>query len=181
VNLWELAEREDPDWVKSIVYRLLSETLAKSEPTLHPLILVKVVGPWLPPTPSPFCVLHPRQIYYASKVCVPTAKSSVEPFPENYTASFLQRWLAPAITAATPPLYVSFTWTPGQIYWAGSQSGSLISTKFYAGADVPTPSAEKIHMNLWLYQANPSVVAGPTNNKAATVTLSNFAFTPYSG
>ncbi|GAQ90675.1 Glycoside hydrolase family 16 [Klebsormidium nitens] len=90
----------------------------------------------------------------------------------------LQRWLAPN-PSSTSPLIVSYKWIPGKIYWAASQNGQLISTKNYTAADVPTPGAEIIHINLWLYQADPNVVAGPKNGKTASVLLSDFDFTPY--
>lgn len=80
--------------------------------------------------------------------------------------------------SATSPLFVSFTWTPNQIYWAGMRNNVLISTKMYAGSDVPSPDTERIHMNLWLYRAKPNAVAAPQNGKTATVVLSNFVFTP---
>lgn len=89
-----------------------------------------------------------------------------------------QRWLAPNPSSSSP-LVVSYNWIPGNIYWAASQNGQLISTKNYTAADVPTPGAEIIHINLWLYQANPNVVAGPQNGNSASVLLSNFQFTPY--
>ena len=72
---------------------------------------------------------------------------------------------------------MSFTWVPGQIYWEASQNGTLLSSKFYAAGDVPTPGPEVVHVNLWLYQAMPGVITGPNDGHTATVYLSNFTFT----
>ncbi|GAQ81055.1 Concanavalin A-like lectin/glucanase [Klebsormidium nitens] len=86
------------------------------------------------------------------------------------------RWYAPPVSASSPPLVVSFTWTPGRIDWEARQAELLLSSKTYAAGDVPTPGPELTVINLWVYKSRG--ITGPINGKGATVYLSDFIFTP---
>lgn len=75
-----------------------------------------------------------------------------------------------------------FEWTPDEIiftsihgHYSSSPPGSLIETWTYTGSDIPVPSGEKVHMNLWLFQGNK-----PSNNQAHEFVIDSFTFTPYS-
>lgn len=80
---------------------------------------------------------------------------------QPYFAPNHQRKFAVALTNG--PTTHSFTWLPGRIVWkswhgwspAPSNDQSVIAEYAYVGADVPTSGAERVHMNLWLFEGEP--------------------------
>ena len=73
----------------------------------------------------------------------------------------------------------SFTWCPNYIrYWStyGSSmsysSDRLISEWYYTGTDNPSPSTERVHINLWLMSG-----LAPTDGLEAEIIIEEFIFT----
>ena len=69
------------------------------------------------------------------------------------------------------PSVFSFTWSPGQVSFRSEVDGALEQSWTYAGADVPTPGDEKVHMNLWLMNGS-----APTNGQPVEVVISDFRY-----
>ncbi len=78
----------------------------------------------------------------------------------------------------------SFDWTANSIDFEslhGHNStpptpGHVINQWTYTGADIPSEGAEKVHINLWLFQGNK-----PTNNQSHELVIDSFTFTPAGG
>lgn len=75
-----------------------------------------------------------------------------------------------------PRLTCSLLWTAGHVQWrcwegAGGSGARQVAAWAFDGAGIPVPSAEKVHMNLWLVQGKP-----PKNESPAEVVIESFAF-----
>ena len=68
-----------------------------------------------------------------------------------------------------------FEWRAGRVVFTSRRldTGALIATYTYTGADVPKPGDERVRLNLWLFQG-----AAPTNGLATEVVVESFAFAP---
>lgn len=102
------------------------------------------------------------------------AQFVVQPFgiPGNLT-----RWTLPAGTA---PATHSFEWSPGGVAFT-SHAGSYVpppgvpelTNWTWTGAALPVPGAERVRMNLWLFNGNP-----PGDGREVEVVIGRFAFIP---
>ncbi|MFA9480425.1 family 16 glycosylhydrolase [Phycisphaerales bacterium AB-hyl4] len=74
-----------------------------------------------------------------------------------------------------------FNWTPDAIEWqshhghygSNPPASHLIHEWTYTGSDIPVPSGERVHMNLWLFQGN-----APATNDSIEIVITNFEFVP---
>ena len=72
-------------------------------------------------------------------------------------------------------------WTPGSVefraykgqYWDNPPVAALVHQWTQTGADVPTPAAENVHFNFWLFKGAP-----PISGQGTEVTIENFIFRP---
>lgn len=68
-----------------------------------------------------------------------------------------------SVSLTNGPSTHTFTWLPGRVSWkswhgwslAPSNPAAVLAEYTYVGADVPTAGAERVHMNLWLYEGEP--------------------------
>ncbi|MBD3351841.1 MAG: hypothetical protein GF364_10180 [Candidatus Lokiarchaeota archaeon] len=67
--------------------------------------------------------------------------------------------------------YIKFETELGSTY--NGEDNQQISSWFYTGDDIPEPSTERVHMNLWLFQGN-----APTDETACEVIIKEFSFMP---
>ena len=83
----------------------------------------------------------------------------------------LQRFTMPELGSSVH----RFTWQPGSVAFVSrAVDGRVISEWVYRGVHVPTPGAERVHMNLWSYQGAP-LAQGARQDE---VVISDFSFTP---
>ncbi len=86
-------------------------------------------------------------------------------------AGHLARFAQPAVSRSVH----RFTWSPGRVAFESRRldTGALIASYVYSGADVPKPGDEKVRLNLWLFNG-----LAPTNGAAVDVVVESFTFTP---
>ena len=67
------------------------------------------------------------------------------------------------------------TWRAGSVSFVSTRldTGAVVASYTYTGADVPKPGDERVRLNLWLFNG-----AAPTNNLPVEVVVESFAFTP---
>lgn len=81
-----------------------------------------------------------------------------------------------AIPAGVSSCQVSFVWSPGKVVFSAvSLSGVRPWSRSWTctTASVPFPGKEAVHINLWLFRG-----IAPGNGAGASVSLSNFSFSP---
>jgi hypothetical protein len=83
-----------------------------------------------------------------------------------------------AFDAADPPRDSTheFTWCPDTIHfksWWTDEPEELLQEWIYRGADIPAPSTERVHLNLWLMSG-----LAPTDGRPAEVVVKAFEFLP---
>lgn len=68
-----------------------------------------------------------------------------------------------------------FEWRAGRVAFTSRRldTGALIASYTYTGADVPKPGDERVRLNLWLFNG-----AAPTDGLPVEVVVESFAFTP---
>jgi hypothetical protein len=68
-----------------------------------------------------------------------------------------------------------FEWRAGRVVFTSTRldTGALVATFTYTGADVPKPGDERVRLNLWLFNG-----AAPTNGLSTEVVVESFAFAP---
>jgi hypothetical protein len=80
----------------------------------------------------------------------------------------LMRFTQPPIDASTH----RFIWQPGRVTWESyNANGGLIDDYTYAGAEVPKPGDERVHVNLWLYQG-----VQPSDSNSVDVKITSFSY-----
>jgi hypothetical protein len=68
-----------------------------------------------------------------------------------------------------------FTWRPGEVTFSSRRldTGEVVASYVYRGADVPKPGDERVRLNLWLFNG-----AAPTNSQGVEIVIESFVFTP---
>ena len=89
--------------------------------------------------------------------------------PYNTPGNLLRITQPAGVTTSTH----SFTWGTSTVAFSSSSASPGAWT--YAGSDVPPPGGEKVHMNVWLFNAAP-----PTESQPVEVIVKSFSFTPLS-
>ena len=85
------------------------------------------------------------------------------------TLGNLKRFLQPL---ATPSVH-SFAWAAKSVTFASRDAtGRAIADWRYGGRSVPRAGAERVHLNLWLYNGRP-----PTDGAEQEVVVSKLSFT----
>ncbi|HUQ43566.1 MAG TPA: hypothetical protein VM451_04025 [Candidatus Limnocylindria bacterium] len=68
-----------------------------------------------------------------------------------------------------------FTWRAGEVSFTSRRldTGAVVATSTYRGADVPKPGDERVRLNLWLFGG-----AAPLNGQPVEVVVESFGFAP---
>ena len=68
-----------------------------------------------------------------------------------------------------------FEWRAGRVTFTSTRldTGVVVASYTYTGADVPKPGDERVRLNLWLFQG-----AAPMNGLSTEVVVESFAFAP---
>ena len=68
-----------------------------------------------------------------------------------------------------------FEWRAGKVVFTSTRldTGAVVASYTYSGADVPKPGDERVRLNLWLFQG-----AAPTNGLPTEVVVESFVFAP---
>jgi len=69
----------------------------------------------------------------------------------------------------------TFTWSAGRVTFVSTRidTGAIIASYTYTGADVPKPGDERVHLSFWLHAG-----AAPINGLPAEVIVESFTFVP---
>jgi hypothetical protein len=83
----------------------------------------------------------------------------------------LHRFSQPAVVRSSH----AFTWSAGRVAWESRRldTGAVIASYVYAGADVPSPRDERVRLNLWLFGGS-----APLDGRPVEVVVESFVFTP---